>query len=104
MSVVCVAVCRKLTDQVGVQWVADVHDVEPSFKGVGSHPICPGCAFIDDNVVSVAPTGIQGVGFDGLWRIGDGPELGQVHHLHAVASRFCDDEGMVAVDLDVPPE
>ena len=103
LGVMCVSVSGKLTDECGVDGVADVEDVQAAIKSPRADTIGAPCALVDDNVVGIAPAGIEGIGLDGLWRVADAAQLGEVHNLQAVSSCFRNDEGMVVVDLDVTP-
>jgi len=104
LGVVGVPVCGKGAEGRRVGRVADVHDVQSAGEGVGAHPVGPTDFGVDDDVVCVAEPGVDRVGLEGHRGVGDAAELGQIDDLHAVAAGLGDDEGVVGVDLDVPPQ
>ena len=104
LSVVGVAILGERPCDHWIEWVGNVDDVEATGGGVGSHAVCPGGGFVDHDVVGVAKPVVQRVCREIHGRVGHVAKLGQVEHLHAVASRLRNDEGVVVVHLDVAPQ
>ena len=72
--------------------------------GVGPHRVGESGLLVDGDVVGVAKSDVARHRCEHHRPVGDLQHLGQVHHLHAVVGRLADDERVVVVHLDVPPE
>merc|ERR1712061_144191 len=94
----------------GIGWVEgiiDIHNMEATAACLRSDQVCKACLLIDDNIVGGRDSVVDGI----LCKLSDmarglaivGPELGEIHDLHAVGQRLSDDEDVVHKDLHVGP-
>src|SRR5690606_26658170 len=104
LRIVRVAVGREAAGLHGVEGIADVDHVEAARARGGTHAVGKAAVLVDDEVVRVAEPAVDRVGRKVPVGVGgEAAEAGEVEDLHAMPARLADDEGVVAVRLDVPP-
>ena len=103
LNIVRVAVPRVAARRKRCGGGADVHDVQTPGAGIRTHRIREAAIGVDRDVVGVRKARVVGGGTEGDGRRPDGAKLREVEDLHAVTRRLADDEGVVGVDLHVPP-